>query len=512
MLCSGCEEYLAVQSTACGIGYCSPACEDFEHPKICGDGCFSTPTSIERNFWKEWLVEEELGEGSRGIVVSAVSASDPTDRRALKLIGEVRLDKRFLAELEMMCHLHTQCPELLTYTGVFYTMTPEWARQRIGTTLTIVLMMPYVAGDALDEHVARVLYQMEKANAQESVVPLMDVQKAAKSKHNREEALRTYQKTISTDGLKWAAGVALSLARQLKCIHDAGYEHRDVKPANILYDGEVHLVDFDLSGKVGGSLDKVYGTVGFIAPELNRPNPPQDRRVCDVWSYGATLYYLFSGEDLIEPEEGDVIGEKNYRTTMKRLRELFEMPFKKTNPVRELIFGCLTPDLKQRWTLEAVISRLESIVGEIGARGGGGGRGFGGRGMRGGRGGGGGRGGRVLRSSPRLARRGVRTSRTTTRPRAFSRSPVVRARRFWRSRFSYPPWYVSLLPLWYASAMFWWDPLYPVYPITVDIADEIALQAELAALRAQNAALMASGEFALVPDLTSGQYVWIRRQ
>jgi len=146
-------------------------------------------------------------------------------------------------------------------------------------------------------------------------------------------------------------------------------------------------------------------------------------------------------------------------------------------------------------TIETEMGQLD--VGRRGGFGGGGG-GFGG--------GGGRRRTGTFRTSGRRSfapRRAFRT--TSTRP--FYSRPRF-GTRGWRN-FAYPLWYPLLLPPWYLYALPYYG--YPVYPITGDIDDEIALRQELEMLRAENAALLRSGRYALVPDLQRRQYVWIQR-
>lgn len=78
-----------------------------------------------------------------------------------------------------------------------------------------------------------------------------------------------------------------------------GFVHRDVKPANIVvrYDGTAKLIDY------GGALSKfkrtktevghVFGSVGYIAPELLKGQPPTER--CDQYGAGAVLYFMLTG-------------------------------------------------------------------------------------------------------------------------------------------------------------------------------------------------------------------------
>jgi serine/threonine protein kinase len=100
------------------------------------------------------------------------------------------------------------------------------------------------------------------------------------------------------EAIRWIA----QIAQALHSAHKRGLVHRDVKPDNILItpDGQAKLADLGLVKEVDCDLNltrtgRGLGTPHFMAPEQFRNAKNADPR-CDIYSLGATLYMLVTGE------------------------------------------------------------------------------------------------------------------------------------------------------------------------------------------------------------------------
>jgi DNA-binding SARP family transcriptional activator len=206
---------------------------------------------------ERYRIEREVG---RGAVATVYLARDLKHNRqvALKvlrpeLIGSVEA-RRFLREISIAASLYHPNIIQLYDSGVF---------EGPGRPSGPFYVMPYVAGESLRERMAR------------------DVQLAPAI----------------------AVPVAIQIAKALAHAHEHGIVHRDVKPENILLEGEHVLVaDFGIAHALessgGEKLSQtgiVLGTPTYMSPEQAVGGATVDER-SDIYSLGCVVYEMLAGE------------------------------------------------------------------------------------------------------------------------------------------------------------------------------------------------------------------------
>ncbi|MEV5825142.1 serine/threonine-protein kinase [Spirillospora sp. NPDC052242] len=112
---------------------------------------------------------------------------------------------------------------------------------------------------------------------------------------------RSLDRVLAEDGAlpaRRVARIGLAMLDALTAAHAKGVVHRDVKPANVLLEGErVLLTDFGIAAVEGDATltrtGAVLGTPAYMSPEQveGRPVTPAS----DLWSLGATLYAAVEG-------------------------------------------------------------------------------------------------------------------------------------------------------------------------------------------------------------------------
>jgi YVTN family beta-propeller protein len=97
-----------------------------------------------------------------------------------------------------------------------------------------------------------------------------------------------------------AVAVAAQVGGALDAAHERGLVHGDVKPSNVLIDGQghVYLADFGLTKRLGDERSaagdgQLMGTIDYVAPEQIRGDQVDGR--ADIYSLGCLLYECLTG-------------------------------------------------------------------------------------------------------------------------------------------------------------------------------------------------------------------------
>jgi hypothetical protein len=124
--------------------------------------------------------------------------------------------------------------------------------------------------------------------------------------------LATYLSRVSQIRVDEARLILMQICDGLSAAHAAGVIHRDLKPGNVLLDGEkrVKVIDFGLAkssffaGMTATGL--ILGTPEYMAPEQVRGLPCDART--DIYSLGALAYHLFTGRPPFSGETPIAVG------------------------------------------------------------------------------------------------------------------------------------------------------------------------------------------------------------
>jgi serine/threonine protein kinase len=112
--------------------------------------------------------------------------------------------------------------------------------------------------------------------------------------------LRTHDAIPNPD----VAAIASQLAEALEYAHSRGIIHRDVKPANVLFEsdpnGRVALSDFGIAAILGAeevnvtAVGQFNGTPAYIAPEILQGAPLGNS--ADIYAFGIIIYEMLTGK------------------------------------------------------------------------------------------------------------------------------------------------------------------------------------------------------------------------
>jgi serine/threonine protein phosphatase PrpC len=113
------------------------------------------------------------------------------------------------------------------------------------------------------------------------------------------ELLETRLSRRPSIGLEEGRNIAIKLARGVAALHRAGIIHRDIKPDNVILEGEGSLKLIDLGvvrvpGMEDFPPDDIPGTAAYMAPEMFAGEPGNE--ATDIYALGVTMFRAFAVE------------------------------------------------------------------------------------------------------------------------------------------------------------------------------------------------------------------------
>lgn len=145
----------------------------------------------------------------------------------------------------------------------------------------------------------------------------------------------------------------------LKFMHDSGFAHLDIKPANLVYQhslayprnlkGPIRIIDFGLAESVINKIRGARGTPIYSAPEVDVPGSEYCGTSADIWSAGILMYELLSGTVPYKGRTFLEVTENIIENGELALMHSAELSYV-SKYLKRLIMGCLHVDPKLRLT------------------------------------------------------------------------------------------------------------------------------------------------------------------
>ncbi|MEM1070552.1 MAG: serine/threonine-protein kinase [Planctomycetota bacterium] len=230
---------------------------------------FSPPDTIGR-----FRIVREIGRGGMAVVYEAFDERDGS-RVALKFL----LPDRDPGDAASIARFEREAKAVAKIEGPGVVRLIEFGNQ----DGLAYLAMQLIDGTSLDR-VVRLLASANRSNPGQWMEPVM------RHLNQRQTSF------LRADYYAWVAHVGKRMANALDHAHASDVLHRDVKPSNVLIDGEgeAWLTDFGLAKMGDAKLTRtgqIIGTLRYLAPE--RLHGECDARA-DIYGLGLVLYELLA--------------------------------------------------------------------------------------------------------------------------------------------------------------------------------------------------------------------------
>jgi len=148
----------------------------------------------------------------------------------------------------------------------------------------------------------------------------------------------------------------VKMVNAVKDLHDSNVVHSDIKPQNMLYDGEnVKLIDFNASVHLGDEScikgKKEQGTPGYMPKEMYKGEISYKS---DIYELGVSFLEIWFGD--IWPKETD-----RYDKNRKYVLDYLSLLENENLKIYSLIKKCVSVNKDKRPGLDYIINKLNSI-------------------------------------------------------------------------------------------------------------------------------------------------------
>ena len=229
-------------------------------------------------------------------------------------------------------------------------------------------------GTRSDRHVARFQREIEVVRSLKhpNIVPLLDAavlpDRAFIAMPRLGESLEERLQRAGPLSIREGLTLTAALARALAAAHFADVLHRDMKPANVLFDerGRPYLADFGLALVVDDDearlsrTGETLGTLAYMPPEqLDADREKVDVRA-DIYALGATLYEMLTGRPpFVEQTQTELF----VKIAGVRAPTLRDSGVRAPQEVEDLVARCLEKEPDARWpTAEFLADACDELL------------------------------------------------------------------------------------------------------------------------------------------------------